>query len=106
MMKPEKRTQDKILKFLKCIPNLYCERRQAGGFAYKAGLPDLWFVYQGKHVEVEVKAEGGQPSGLQLSKEIIFLRTGSLYWRGCSFQDFTNFFQKNFQHLENETEES
>lgn len=98
-MTPEKRIQNKIIDFLKTIPNLQYERRQAGGFNYKAGAPDLWFVYCGRHVEIEVKAPGGFATGLQLIAEQKYRSAGALYWRGESFESFKIFFEKNFQEL-------
>ena len=55
-MTPEKQVQNKIVGFLKTLPDCFVERRNAGGFGYHAGVPDVWFVYRGRHVEVEVKA--------------------------------------------------
>lgn len=91
-MTPEKQVQNKIIDFLKTIPNLVYERRQAGGFNYRAGLPDLWFLYKGVHCEVEVKAPGGQPSSLQLKQELAFLNSGAMYWRGDDPANFTKWF--------------
>lgn len=95
-MTPEKRVQDKIIELLKSIPDLKYERRQAGGFNYKMGSPDIWFVYRGQHVEVEVKAPGGHPSSLQLKAEELFKKAGSLYWRGDSIESFAQFFYDSF----------
>lgn len=92
MTTPEKKLQNKIIALLESDPTVYYERRQAGGFSYKAGLPDLWFLKNGKHVEVEVKAPNGYPTGLQLSKEKVLRAAGSLYWRGKNFEDFEKFF--------------
>lgn len=91
-MTPEKRIQNKIISFLKTFPSLKYERRQAGGFNYKSGLPDLWFLYKGKHVEVEVKAPGGYPTMLQLNQEKEFKDAGAYYWRDDNFDSFKNFF--------------
>ena len=95
-MKPETKIQNKIIGYIKKIPDLQYERRQAGGFNYKSGEPDLWFVYRGRHVEVEVKAPGGIPTGLQLLREEEYLRAGALYWRDDNFRSFVNFFEKAF----------
>lgn len=95
-MTPEKHVQNKIIDFLKTIPCLVYERRQAGGFNYKAGLPDLWFVYRGVHVEIEVKAPGGEPSSLQIKQEARFELAGANYWRGDSAADFTKWFESVF----------
>ena len=67
-MTPEKRVQNEILSYLKNLSKtepLFYERRQAGGFSYKMGIPDIYFVYNGIHVEVEVKAPNGHLSPMQ-----------------------------------------
>lgn len=73
-------------------------RRDAIGFNYKEGLPDLWLVCNGKHLEIETKAPGGSPSGPQLKWEARFKRCGSLYWRGHSLADFIAYFTENVEH--------
>lgn len=67
-MTPEKRVQSAIEKYLselEKVEPLFYERRQAGGFSYKKGIPDIYFVYYGQHVEVEVKKPGGTLSIMQ-----------------------------------------
>ena len=67
-MTPEKRIQNSILNYLAKLSKtepLFYERRQAGGFSYKMGIPDIYFVYNGRHVEVEVKRYGGELSTMQ-----------------------------------------
>lgn len=61
-MLEEKEIQDDILDYFEKLdklnyPILY-DRRQAGGFNYKKGIPDLWASIQGKHLEIEVKRPG------------------------------------------------
>lgn len=91
-MNGETKVQKKIIDFLKSIPNLEYERRQAGGFSYRKGRPDLWFVYKGRHYEVEVKDVGGQPGSMQLISEQKFRDAGAVYWRGETFMDFLEWF--------------
>ena len=50
--------------------SIYYERRQAGGFNYKIGLPDLWLVINGYHYEIEFKSDENK----------IYYRTEQLYW--------------------------
>ena len=68
-MTPEKIVQNKILSYLKQLKDnnepIFYERRQAGGFSYKKGIPDIYFVYNGIHVEVEIKQEHGSLSTMQ-----------------------------------------
>lgn len=92
-MTPEGRVKKKIVDYLETVPNLIYELRQAGGWAYKKGKPDLWFVYNGRHFEIEVKAPGGQPSSLQIFNEMKFLNAGSYYWRGESAENFIEWFE-------------
>lgn len=68
-MTPEKYIQNDICKYLKSLEDknlpVFWERRQAGGFSYKKGIPDLYAVINGVHVEIEVKAPGGSRSSRQ-----------------------------------------
>lgn len=69
-MTPEKRVQSAIMSKLAELADkgepLFFERRQAGGFSYKKGIPDLYAVYNGQHIEIEVKAPGGLRSPMQI----------------------------------------
>lgn len=82
-MTPEKRVQNAITKYLTQLEDLNYPilhfRRQAGGYSYKSGLPDIFFVYGGKHVEVEVKAPGGELRPLQIKWQQIFAARGIDY---------------------------
>lgn len=68
-MTPEKQIQNDILDYLKHLKQsfepIFYERRQAGGFSYKKGIPDIYCVYYGIHIEIEVKKPGGQLSTMQ-----------------------------------------
>lgn len=68
-MTPEKRVQTPILRYLKRLQDegkpVFFERRQAGGASYKMGIPDIYAVIAGKHLEIEVKAPGGKMSPMQ-----------------------------------------
>lgn len=69
-MTPETRVKNEIIRYLESLQNqgapIYIDRRQAGGFSYKKGLPDLYFVYDGTHIELEFKAPNGEASSMQL----------------------------------------
>ena len=68
-MTPEKRVQNEIIEYLKQLKKnnkpIFYERRQAGGLSYKKGIPDIYCVYNGCHLEIEVKAPGGELSTMQ-----------------------------------------
>ena len=49
----------------KGLPVFYEHRSGSGGFNYKKGIPDFYFVINGIHVECELKAPGGKRSTMQ-----------------------------------------
>lgn len=68
-MTPEKRVQNSIMSYLHTLQQqglpVFAERRQAGGFSYKMGIPDLYAVIDGIHLEIEVKRPDGQLRPMQ-----------------------------------------
>ncbi len=94
-MANESLVQKKILDYLKELEEakypVWHERRQAGGFNYKKGIPDLYFVFLGLHIEVECKGIGGSPSVKQLEYERKIKNTGGIYLRTSSFEEFKRF---------------
>lgn len=62
-MTPEKIVQNKILEYLSDLQSsgkkVYFERRQAGGYNYKHGIPDVYAIINGIHLEIEVKKKNG-----------------------------------------------
>lgn len=68
-MTPEKIVQNKIVDYLNKLANdglpVFVERRNAGGFSYKTGIPDLYASINSIHVEIEVKRPGGELSIMQ-----------------------------------------
>lgn len=68
-MTPEKRIQNKIVDYLNKLQSqgapIFVERRNAGGFSYKKGIPDLYAIINGWHVEIEVKQPGGELEPMQ-----------------------------------------
>ena len=83
METPESKIKKKIHEYLSKLMNegkpVYHEVREAGGLTYKKGLPDLWIVVNGIHLEIEVKAENGRRSTLQYKWEEIFRRMNIKY---------------------------
>lgn len=70
MQSEEQKVQNDIERHLKewqkqGVP-IFFEKRQAGGFNYKKGIPDLYVVLNGVHVEFEIKKPNGKPSTMQL----------------------------------------
>ena len=57
-MTPEKRVQNAIVDFMKELiargEKIDIQRRQAGGYSYKKGIPDLYAIVYGRHLEIEV----------------------------------------------------
>lgn len=93
-MTPEKEIQNSIMSYFKKLKasgiDNYVERRQAGGFAYKMGLPDLWVVIFGKHIEIEVKRPGGQPRATQEKWARRFTEMGAIYICADAVSDVAN----------------
>lgn len=56
----------------------YYEKRWGGGRYIKAGLPDLHIVIRGISLEVEVKAQDGIESDLQIQKREQIVESGAL----------------------------
>lgn len=68
-MTPEKRVQNTVISYLHKWQEqgypVFVERRQAGSFNYRKGIPDLYAVVDGIHLEIEVKRPGGELSIMQ-----------------------------------------
>lgn len=86
-MTPEDKVKKKITDY--CDQHdIYWERRQAMAIAYRKGLPDLWMIVGGKHLECEVKAPGGSRSNLQYQKEKLLVSHGAEYICADNLDDF------------------
>ena len=90
-MTPEKIVQTAILKYLRSLDtdehHIFIERRQAGGFSYKMGIPDVYAVYKGKHIEIEVKRPGAQLRPMQEKWAEKMRNVGALYICATSVDD-------------------
>ena len=68
-MTPEGYVLNDILNYLKSLKSLglplMYERRSAGGFNYKKGISDIYAVFNGRHIEIEVKRADGRQSVMQ-----------------------------------------
>lgn len=99
-MTPEKRVQNKMIAYLTKLvdanlPVMY-ERRQAGGFSYKKGLPDIYCVYDGQHIEIEVKKPGGERTPAQEKWEAHFRKIGIKYICADNVDDIKYFFEHEY----------
>ncbi len=91
-MAAEKKLQNKIIDYLKHLkksgePILF-EKRQAGGFNYEKGKPDLWVAVNGVHIEFELKQPNGKRTPFQIKWEKIIRSTNSLYYCINNYNDF------------------
>ena len=69
-MTPEGKIKSDIVKYLSSLKKqkypIDYDCRQAGGFAYRMGLPDIYVVYKWYHIEIEVKVPNqGKLSAMQ-----------------------------------------
>lgn len=64
-MGAEKNFENKVKKFLK-DEGCYCVKYWGGGLFTTSGIPDLLICCNGHFLGVEIKAENGKPSQLQL----------------------------------------
>ena len=94
-MTPEKRVQKAIVDFMKELiargEKIDIQRRQAGGYSYKKGIPDLYAVVYGRHLEIEVKAPGEHLRPMQEKWRDKCLRLGIDYVCADSIDAFKYF---------------
>jgi hypothetical protein len=80
---PEQIIQQQIIKWLRPYSYEYggpiILHVRSGNSGEPEGAADLWLCVNGHHVEVEVKAPGGERSSAQERWERICKRTGALY---------------------------
>ena len=98
MSTPEKRVQNSIMDYLKSLkdsnhPIIY-ERRQALGTSTK-GMPDIWVLYNGIHIEIECKRlNGGELSTMQEKMRDRLLKAGAIYISPHSKEEVVELFSK------------
>ena len=63
---PESIFQDKVIKHLKSLDCCWHMKVFGGGTFQRAGIPDIIGCYHGRFFALELKAEKGRPSELQL----------------------------------------
>lgn len=64
-MAQEKLFENKIKEFLKTLPKQWHFKHWAGAYS-QSGIPDIIGCINGRFVGLEVKAENGKPSPLQI----------------------------------------
>ena len=99
-MTPEKRVQNSLMSYMSKLETdghpIFFERRQAGGFSYKMGIPDLYAVYDGQHIEIEVKAPGCNLRPMQIKFKQQCEQKNILYICCSDLQDLRQFFINEF----------
>lgn len=63
---PESRFQDKVIKYLKSLDGCWHFKVFGGGTFQRAGIPDIVGCYRGRFFALELKADNGRASELQL----------------------------------------
>lgn len=83
----------KILDDLKKAnqPIYYEHRSGAGGFNYKKGIPDLFIVINGQHIECEMKTQAGYLSPMQEKWKMKCEQLNILYVCPHSVDEFKEF---------------
>lgn len=103
-MTPEKIVQNSIINYLTKLEKegypLYHECRQAGGFSYKMGIADLYAVYRGQHIEIEVKRPGGHQSPMQEKWEMRCKQLGIVYVCADSVEAVKAMFIKHWGNID------
>lgn len=75
---------------------VHIERRQAGGFNYKSGIPDLFVVYNGYHIEIETKTEIGELRSMQEIYKKYFENINVIYICARSLDDVKKIMKEKF----------
>lgn len=71
---------------------IYHEHRSGSvGFSVKKGIPDLFVVINGIHIECELKTPVGKRSTMQEKYEVIFKSKGIKYICPHSFDEFKTY---------------
>lgn len=91
-MLPEDRVLKPIIDYL-TEHKIYFERRNATGLNYRKGIPDLWCVINGKHIEIETKREDGlgKLSSMQIKWKSRLEKFNVTYWYADSFEVFLEY---------------
>lgn len=63
---PEGIFTEKVIKYLKSLDKCWYYKVFGGGMFQRSGIPDIIGCYHGRFFALELKAENGKPSELQL----------------------------------------
>ena len=100
MTGPEKRIQTSIYNWFKNLEKLgapvMIERRNAGAFNYKKGVPDLYGIINGYHIEIEVKADDGELSTMQEKFQDRLIKINCAYVCAKSLKDVQDYIIRHF----------
>lgn len=72
-------------------PIYYEHRSGSGGFGYKKGIPDLFIVINGIHIECELKTPFGKRSSMQEKWAMKFQRLRIKYMCPRTFVEFRDY---------------
>lgn len=86
MIKPEKKLQDKAIKYLK-NKGIYCINQFGNGWASK-GTPDLTTCINGRFVAFELKVGNNDLQDDQKIHKIRIERSGGLHYAPYSLEEF------------------
>lgn len=86
MSKPEKRLQDKAIRYLR-ERGIYYLNLYGDGFSGK-GKPDLIVCYNGQFVAFELKVGANNMQDDQIIHKIRIERSGGLHFSPYSFEEF------------------
>lgn len=81
----EKNTVKKILEYMNSIPGCYARKRH--GSAYNPGEPDITGCLDGRRIEIEVKAPGGETTPLQRAELEKWRKAGAVVGVARSVED-------------------
>ena len=88
----EKDIVNKILKYLKNIPDCFAWKEH-GGMYGTAGIPDIICCYNGRFVAFEVKTPSGKLSKLQEAALLKINESGGTAVKVTSVEDVKNIFK-------------
>lgn len=100
-MTPETKVKNEINKYLKTIPNLYSFNFTISGIysSHLKGLPDIFAIYKGHFIGIEVKAPNKEntQSDMQKIRERQIKNAGGSYILVTSVEQVKEFLEAHFE---------